>query len=78
MVASESGDVLIISKTAVVIGPIEVVGIKQTNKASDAYPPPESYVCAMSHPLSNNVVFAYRFVCISFIFDLFVTLYTKM
>ncbi len=43
MVASESGDVLIISKTAVVIGPIEVVGIKQANKASDAYPPPESY-----------------------------------
>ena len=39
MVAGERGDVLIISKTAVVIGPIEVVGIKQTNKASDAYPP---------------------------------------
>ena len=43
MVAGERGDVFIISKTAVVIGPIEVVGIKQTNKASDAYPPPESY-----------------------------------
>lgn len=68
MVAGDRGDVLIISKTAVVIGPIEVVGIKQTNKASDAYPPPESYVCAMSYPLSNNVVFACRFVCINFIF----------
>lgn len=68
MVAGEREDVLIISKTAVVIGPIEMVGIKQTNKASDAYPPSESYVCALSHPLSNNMVFACRFVCISFNF----------
>ena len=68
MVAGDRGDVLIISKMAVVVALIEVVGIKQANKASDAYPPPESYVCAMSHPLSNNVVFACRFVCINFIF----------
>ena len=68
MVAGDRGRCAYISKTAVVIAPIEVVGIKQTNKASDAYPPPESYVCAMSYPLSNNVVFACRFVCINFIF----------
>lgn len=77
MVVGEREDALIISKMAVVVAPIEVVATCLTNKASDVYPP-VSHVCAMPHPLSNNVAIVYRFVSICFIFDIFVALYTKM